>query len=158
MCDREGSQSRGGGGGRSATHLLVPFCDVLVYGGEIQVHFSERIEDGRAIGGILSRMAGWHGGESAIAELAGSRRNGATNEFTANTGVEFLDGTSVCTRGHGAVGSSVGSAIKGIDRLRKAELRRGHGYVRGGNERVSCASTRGEQRRVKASRRTTHGI
>jgi hypothetical protein len=51
----------------------------------------------------------------------------ATDQFAANTGVEFFDGTFVRVCRHGTVRGSVGSTIKGVDRLREAELGRRHG-------------------------------
>ena len=55
----------------------------------------------------------------------------ATDQFTANTGIEFFDGTSVRVCCHGTVRGLVGSTIKGVDRFCKAELRRRHGCMRG---------------------------
>jgi hypothetical protein len=55
----------------------------------------------------------------------------ATDQFTVNTGIEFFDGTFVRICCHGTLRGSVGSTIKGLDRLRKAELRRRHGCMRG---------------------------
>ena len=51
----------------------------------------------------------------------------ATDQFAANTGVEFFDGTFVRVCCHGTVRGSVRSTIKGVDRLRQAELGRRHG-------------------------------
>lgn len=54
----------------------------------------------------------------------------ATDQFAADTGVEFFDGTSVRVRCHGTVRGFVGSTIKGVDRLRQAELGRRHTCTR----------------------------
>ena len=51
----------------------------------------------------------------------------ATDQFAANTGVEFFDGTFVRVCCHGTVRGSVRSTIKGVDRFCQAELGRRHG-------------------------------
>jgi len=101
---------------------------VLVYCGEIYIHLAERIEDGRTIGGILSRREERKDRTVMRNTRNARKREWATDELTANTGIEFFDRPLVSIRGYGAIRGSVGGTIKGVDRLRKAELCGRHGY------------------------------
>ena len=76
----------------------------------------------------------------------------ATDQFTANTGIEFFDRTPVRMCCHGTVRGLVRSTIKGVDRLRKAELRRRHSCMRG-----RVASARGPEA-GKARKHTAHRV
>ena len=75
------------------------------------------------------------------------KRGKNTNQLAADTGIELFDGTPVRVRGHGALRGPVGSTVKGVDRLREAQLRRGHGCICGlsalgnGGSGESCKRT-----------------
>ena len=82
-----------------------------------------------------------------------ARKLWATDQFTANTRIELFYGTFVRICCYCVVRGFVGSAIKSIDRLCKAELRRRHGCMRGGGSARCTLIEAG-----KARKHTAHGI
>ena len=75
-----------------------------------------------------------------------------THELATDTGIEFFDGTPVRVSGQSALRGSVGSSVKGVDRLRKAELRRRHGYARGEVVSQACVASGSRVRLASAPR------